>query len=108
MARRGVDLAKNPELRQKMGEKGLEQIRQLCDPATETSVLEDVISLVLGGVKSSRLLQREKHLCAFASSFNAREYCFSEPPRSRPMEATKAYAFLVYKLIRAAIGRRIT
>lgn len=100
MARRGIELAKDAELRQRMGSAGRRRIQGLAGVDIETDVLEAVMEFVMTGVRSDLISERQKELIRFSRSFVKKEYCFSEPLSRHLLEKVKGMIYLLYKSVR--------
>jgi glycosyltransferase involved in cell wall biosynthesis len=101
MARRGIELAHDPELRRRMGEAGMRRIIKISDPEQEADMLESVIRFLAGQGTSSLLLKRLELFQEFTKNFSALEYSFSEKIQNHPLEKAYALSFMLYKCTRS-------
>jgi glycosyltransferase involved in cell wall biosynthesis len=103
MARRGIDLARDMELRRSMGWAGRSRIQQLANQEAETDALEAVMDYVMTGEHSSLISDRHQELIRFSRTFTQNEYGFSERLTEHPFEKGNGLLFLLYKNLRGKI-----
>lgn len=106
MARRFVDLARDPDLRAQMGRAGRNRIQQLAGLSHEADALEAVINKVLTGQESPLLQQRARELLEFARTYRKLEWTISESPWSHPVDFLGALVYGMYWTLRYAEWKR--
>jgi glycosyltransferase involved in cell wall biosynthesis len=101
MARRLVDLSSNDELRNQLGHAGRERILALADPQREIGILEEIIHLVMHGVRGPNLEQRGRDLLAYAKEFPSAQRDFSERLSEHFRDGIAGTLYSRYRLARS-------
>lgn len=103
MARRLLDLARDPVARRCMGDAGRARIESLAAAEIGVSVLRAVVENVITGRRAPILDARREAILAYAGDLARRQCWTSEAPGLHPLDTALGRAYTAYRTLRAQV-----